>query len=89
LAYKLNKSKEVSTRQFKKNGFSDVRASFLKDFPNTIEEIPHENNGILGSLFYQNVGSKTEKWHGPRYRLTGSVYRFVAASRDSSLNQPE
>ena len=30
-----------------------------------IEEIPHENNGILGSLFYQNMGSKTEKRHGP------------------------
>ena len=53
-----------------------------------IEEIPHENNGILGSLFYQNMGSKTEKRHGPRYILTGSAYRSVAASCDSTLNQP-
>jgi hypothetical protein len=29
-----------------KNGFSDVRASFLKDFPNYVEKIPLENNGI-------------------------------------------
>jgi len=34
------------------------------------------------------MGSETEKRHGPRYILTGSAYRSVAVSRDSTLNQP-
>jgi len=44
--------------QVKKNGFSCVRASFLTDFQNKIEKIPHENNGILGSLFQKNRAVK-------------------------------
>jgi len=34
------------------------------------------------------MGSKTEKRHDPWYILAGSAYLFVAASGDSTLNQP-
>ena len=63
IVYEANR---ISTCKFKKNGFSDVRASFLEDFPKFIEKIPHENNGIQGRLLIHDMGSGNEKAYDPR-----------------------